>query len=117
VVIELNIKNNILDLIGNTPLVYLQRFCAGLDAKVAAKLEMFNPYSVKDRPVSYMISQAEVDGKINKDTTIIEATSGNTGMALAFICSMKGYKLIICMSEIQSDERKRLLQIFGAQLE
>jgi cysteine synthase A len=117
VVIELNIKDNILGLIGNTPLVYLNKFGAGLNAKIAAKLEMFNPYSVKDRPVSYMITEGEKSGKIDKDTTIIEATSGNTGLALAFICAMKGYKLIICMSEIQTEERKRLLKVFGAKLE
>lgn len=113
----MNIKDSILDLIGNTPLVYLHRFGRGLDATIAAKLEMFNPYSVKDRPISYMIAAGEREGKINKDTTIIEATSGNTGLALAFICAMRGYKLVICMSEIQTEERKRLLKTFGAQLE
>jgi cysteine synthase A len=113
----MNIHNSIFDLIGNTPLVYLNRFGAGLEARIAAKLEMFNPYSVKDRPVSFMIAGAEQDGIINRDTTIIEATSGNTGLALSFICAMKGYKLRICMSEIQSDERKRLMKLFGAELE
>ncbi len=117
VVHNLNIKNNILELIGNTPIVYLNNFGYDLHAKLAAKLEMFNPYSVKDRPVYYMISEAEKEGRINKDTTIIEATSGNTGLALAFLCTMKGFKLIICMSEIQTEERKRLLKVFGAQLE
>ncbi|TKJ40902.1 cysteine synthase A [candidate division TA06 bacterium B3_TA06] len=112
-----NIKENILDLIGDTPIVYLKKFGAGLDAAIAAKLEMFNPYSVKDRPVSYMIAAAEQEGKINKDSTIIEATSGNTGLALAFICAIKGYRLTICMSEIQSQERKQLLRALGAQLE
>jgi cysteine synthase A len=113
----MNIKNNITDLIGGTLLVYLNNFGAGLGTRLAAKLEMFNPYSVKDRPVSYMLAGAEQEGKIDKDTTIIEATSGNTGLALAFLCAMKGYKLIICMSEIQTEERKRLLRVFGAQLE
>jgi cysteine synthase A len=113
----MNIKNNVMELIGNTPLVYLNNFSSGFDATMAAKLEMFNPYSIKDRPVSYMIAEAESEGKINQDTTIIEATSGNTGLALAFICAMKGYKLIICMSEIQTEERKSLLRTFGAQLE
>ena len=113
----MNIKNNIFELIGNTPMVYLNNFGSGLGASLAAKLEMFNPYSIKDRPISYMIAAGEADGKINKDTTIIEATSVNTGIALAFICAIKGYKLTICMSEIQSEERKRLLKIFGAQLE
>jgi cysteine synthase A len=113
----MDIKKSILDLIGNTPMIYLNRFGVGLEATLAAKLEMFNPYSVKDRPISYMIAAGEREGKINDDTTIIEATSGNTGLALAFICAMKRYKLIICMSEIQSEERKRLLKAFGAQLE
>jgi cysteine synthase len=113
----MDIKGSILDLIGNTPMVYLDRFRGGLGARIAAKMELFNPYSVKDRPVLKMIEAAEREGKIDKDTTIIEATSGNTGMALAFICAMKGYKLLICMSAIQSDERKQLLKMFGAQLE
>ncbi|MCK4333172.1 cysteine synthase A [candidate division WOR-3 bacterium] len=113
----MNIKENILEAIGNTPMVYLRKYGQGLDATLAAKLEMFNPYSIKDRPVSYMIAAGEREGKINKDTTIIEATSGNTGLALAFICAIKGYRLIICMSEIQSQERKRLLRALGAQLE
>ena len=111
------IADNITELIGNTPMVYLNKIGAGLDATLAAKLEMFNPYSVKDRPVSYMIAAGEMEGKINKDTTIIEATSGNTGIALAFICAMKGYKLKICMSEIQTEERKRMLKAFSAELE
>lgn len=113
----MNIQNSIVELIGNTPMVYLNSFGAGLDATLAAKLEMFNPYSVKDRPIKYMIEAGEREGKIKKDTTIIEATSGNTGLALAFFCAMRGYKLIICMSEIQTEERKRLLKTFGAQLE
>jgi len=113
----LNIHENVLSVIGNTPMVYLRRFGKDLDATLAAKLEMFNPFSVKDRPVSYMIAAGERDGKINADTTIIEATSGNTGLALALICAVKGYKLKICMSEIQSEERKHLLRILGAELE
>lgn len=113
----MNIKENILDLIGDTPMVYLRKFGQGLDATLAAKLEMFNPYSIKDRPVSYMIAAGEREGKINKDTVIIEATSGNTGLALAFICAIKGYRLTICMSAIQSEERKQLLRALGAQLE
>lgn len=113
----MNIHENVLSVIGNTPMVYLRRFGKDLDATLAAKLEMFNPFSVKDRPVSYMIAAGERDGKINADTTIIEATSGNTGLALALICAVKGYKLKICMSEIQSEERKHLLRILGAELE
>jgi cysteine synthase A len=113
----MNIKESMLELIGNTPMVYLDRFGEGLGARIAAKLELFNPYSVKDRPVLNMIETAEREGRIDKDTTIIEATSGNTGLALAFICALKGYKLRICMSEIQTEERKQLLRLFGADLE
>ena len=113
----MRIHDTIIDLIGNTPMVYLHRFTEGIDATIAAKLEMFNPLSIKDRPISYMIDAAEKEGRIKEDTTIIEATSGNTGLALAFICAIKGLKLIICMSEIQSEERKRLLRAFGAHLE
>ena len=113
----MNIKSSIVDTIGNTPMVYLREFGSGTGATLAAKLEMFNPYSVKDRPISYMLAKAEKEGNLNRDTTIIEATSGNTGIALAFLCARKGYKLRICMSEIQSEERKRLLTTFGAQLE
>ncbi|MBD3285487.1 cysteine synthase A [candidate division WOR-3 bacterium] len=112
----MNICENLLDLIGNTPMVYLREFGKGLNATLMAKLEMFNPFSIKDRPISYMIAAGERDGKINKDTTIIEATSGNTGLALALVCAVKGYRLIICMSEIQSEERKHLLRILGAEL-
>ncbi|MBN1539832.1 MAG: cysteine synthase family protein [Candidatus Thermoplasmatota archaeon] len=113
----MDIKGSMLELIGNTPMVYLDRFGEGLGARIAAKLELFNPYSVKDRPVLNMIETAEREGRIDGGTTIIEATSGNTGLALAFICAMKGYKLKICMSEIQSEERKQLLKLFGADLE
>ena len=113
----MNIHENLTEIIGNTPMVYLNRFGTGLDALIAAKLEMYNPYSVKDRPVFEMIEAGEREGKITQETTIIEATSGNTGLALAFICAMKGYKITICMSEIQTEERKRLLRIFGADLE
>lgn len=113
----MNIKNSMLELIGNTPMTYLKNFGAGINADIVAKLEIFNPFSIKDRPVLFMIQEAETEGRIDKDTTIIEATSGNTGMALALICGLKGYKLIVCMSEIQSEERKRLLKTLGAQLE
>ncbi|MCK5772805.1 MAG: pyridoxal-phosphate dependent enzyme, partial [Thermoplasmata archaeon] len=113
----MDIKESILDLIGNTPMVFLDRFAPDLSGRLAAKMEMFNPYSTKDRPISYMIKAAEEEGRITQSTTIIEATSGNTGLALAFICAMKGYKLVICMSEIQTNERKQLLRTFGAQLE
>ena len=111
------IKDSILDLIGGTPIVHLKKLSRECDAVLAAKLEMFNPLSVKDRPVLSMIEEAEREGLINKDTTIIEATSGNTGVALAYICAVKGYRLIICMNEKMSEERKRILRIFGAELE
>ena len=113
----MKIKDSILDCIGKTPLVYLNGYASGAKAKIAAKLEMFNPFSIKDRPVSYMIKEAEMRGDITKDTTIIEASSGNTAMALAFHCAIKGYRLIICMSEIQSLERRQILQAFGARLD
>ena len=111
------IKNSIQEIIGNTPLVYLKKIGRDCNATLAAKLEMFNPMSVKDRPVLYMIEDGEKKGLINKDTTIIEATSGNTGVALAYICAIRGYRLIICMSEAMSEERKKILRIFGAELE
>lgn len=113
----MNIKDSIADCIGNTPLVYLKKFGRGSKATLVAKLEMFNPYSIKDRPVSYMIREAEKRGRINKGTTIIEASSGNTAIALAFICAIKRYRLIICMSEIQSIERRKILKALGAELE
>ena len=113
----MNIKNSIIDCIGNTPMIYLKRFEPGLNTTVAAKLEMFNPFSIKDRPVYYMIREAEKRGRIDKSTTIIEASSGNTAIALAYICAIKGYRLIICMSEIQSVERRKVLKAYGAELE
>lgn len=111
------LKNSLLALIGNTPIVHLNKLSQECDAILVAKLEMFNPISVKDRPVFYMIEEAEKQGLINKNTTIIEATSGNTGIALAFICAIKRYRLIICMNKDMSEERKRILRIFGAELE
>ncbi len=114
---RMNIKGSIMDCIGETPLVYLKRLGSGVNATIAAKLEMFNPYSIKDRPVYYMIKEAEKRGQIKEGTTIIEASSGNTAIALAYMCSMKGYRLIICMSEIQSLERKKIIKALGAELE
>ncbi len=112
----MKIKNNIIECIGNTPLVWLNKFCNNSESKVAAKLEMFNPFSIKDRPVYYMIQEAEERGDIGSGTTIIEASSGNTAIALAYVCSIKKYRLIICMSEIQSVERREVLKAFGAEL-
>lgn len=110
------IHDSILDLIGDTPLVRLRRVGADCGATILAKLESLNPISVKDRPVLAMIEDAERRGLVDKHTTIIEATSGNTGMALAYICAVKGYRLIICMNEAMSDERKQILRAFGAEL-
>jgi cysteine synthase A len=112
----MNIKRNLIECIGNTPMIYLHNFAGNLDSQLAAKLEMFNPYSIKDRPVSYMIAEAEKRKQITRDTTIIEASSGNTAIALASICLLKGYKLVICMSEIQSIERRKMISALGAEL-
>ena len=113
----MNIAKSITDLIGNTPLLELQNLSRGLPARVAVKLEFFNPgSSVKDRIALAMVEAAEREGKIKPDTTIVEATSGNTGIGLAMVCAAKGYKLVITMPESMSKERKMLLRAYGAEL-
>lgn len=113
----MKIYDSIVDTIGNTPLVRLRRITKGLPADVVLKLEFFNPMaSVKDRIGANMIEDAEKKGLINKDSVIIEPTSGNTGIALAFVCAAKGYKLILTMPETMSVERRLLLKLLGAEL-
>ncbi len=112
----MNIAENLLELIGKTPMVKINRLNSG-DAVIAAKIESKNPAgSVKDRPALNMILQAEKNGLINKDTVIIEPTSGNTGIGLALVCAIKGYRMILTMPETMSLERRLLLKAYGAEL-
>jgi cysteine synthase A len=109
--------DNIVDTVGGTPLVKLNRITAGIQATIAIKCEFFNALgSVKDRIGKSMIEAGEREGLINKDTTIVEPTSGNTGIALAFVCAAKGYNLILTMPETMSMERRTLLAMLGAKL-
>ncbi len=111
------IYNNIVETVGRTPLVRLNKVTAGVDATILLKCEFFNPLgSVKDRIGMAMIDAAEKSGKLTKETTIIEPTSGNTGIALAFVAAAKGYRLILTMPETMSLERRTLLALLGAKL-
>ncbi len=113
----MKIYNSILDGIGDTPLVRLNHITSGLKSTLYAKLESQNPGgSVKDRISLSMIQEAEKQGKINKETVIIEPTSGNTGIGLALVSAVKGYRLILTMPESMSIERRRLLNAYGAEL-
>ena len=108
---------SITDCIGNTPLVEFRRISQAAAARVVAKLENFNPlWSVKDRIARAMIDAAERDGLIKEDTVIIEPTSGNTGIGLAYVCAARGYSLMVTMPESMSLERRRMLKALGAEL-
>lgn len=113
----MKIANNITELVGNTPLVRLNRLTAGLPGQVVVKLEYFNPaHSVKDRIGVAMIEAAERAGLINADTIIVEPTSGNTGIALAMVAAQRGYRLVLIMPDTMSKERRKLLRAYGAEL-
>ncbi len=113
----MKIYEKITDLIGNTPLLKLSAFAHGVDAQILAKLEYFNPAgSVKDRAALKMLDEAEARGLVNKDTIIIEPTSGNTGIGLAAVSAVRGYKVILTMPETMSIERRKLLSAYGAEI-
>jgi cysteine synthase A len=113
----MKIANDVTELVGNTPLVRIRRVCNGARAEILAKLEFYNPaHSVKDRIGVAMIDAAEKAGLIGPDTIILEPTSGNTGIALAFVCAARGYKCVLTMPETMSVERRMLLRAYGADL-
>ena len=113
----IKIANNLTDLIGRTPMLRLSQKVTGVEGEIVAKLESFNPGgSIKDRISFNMIKSAEEQGLINKDTVIVEPTSGNTGIGLAFVAAARGYRLILTMPETMSVERRSLLKAYGAEL-
>jgi cysteine synthase A len=115
--VKMSVNENILNLIGNTPLVKIKHMISDNYASIYAKIEGFNPGgSVKDRVALSMIESAEKEGRIKKNSVIIEPTSGNTGIGLAMVCAVKGYRLILTMPESMSLERRQLLKAFGAEL-
>ena len=112
----MNYASSVIELIGKTPLLALDRINSSGSARILGKCEFLNPVAIKDRPALYMILEAEKRGDIAPGATLVEATSGNTGMALAYIGKMRGYRVVLCMSEIQSIERRRVLKALGAEL-
>lgn len=114
--VTMKYASSIVDLVGNTPLLALDRINSGGEARILGKCEFMNPVAIKDRPVLSMILEAEKRGDIAPGDTLVEATSGNTGMALAYIGRMRGYRVILCMSEMQSVERRRVLKALGAEV-
>src|ERR1700712_372247 len=108
---------SLVDSVGNTPLVGLPRLSPSPDVRLWAKLEQNNPTgSVKDRPALYMVAQAEKDGRLHPGATVLEPTSGNTGISLAMVCQQRGYRLVCVMPENTSSERRQLLQMWGAEI-
>jgi len=113
----MNVSQNITELIGQTPLVKLNKITKGIQAHIYGKLEYFNPgLSIKDRIAIAMLEDAEKRGDIKEDTVIIEPTSGNTGIGLALVCAVKGYKLIVTMPESASRERRKIMKAYGAEI-
>jgi len=111
------IANNITELMGNTPLVKLSKITKDVKAEIVGKLEFFNPTgSVKDRIGVSMITEAEKKGLLKKDSVVVEPTSGNTGISLAFVCAVKGYRLVLTMPDTMSIERRKILEAFGAEI-
>ena len=111
-----DVVDDLSQLIGNTPLLRLRRFAPDAPVELLAKLELFNPYSIKDRTVLSMVEAAEARGLLTRGGTLVEATSGNTGLALAMLSAVRGYRCILVMSAIQSVERRQLLKTLGAEL-